>query len=151
MLTLVLISITILFFVVVLFKRMLNNLLPVPICALCISVAGTWLWMLLLKIFGYSINIPLLAILMGESVTGILYRGVYVVKPKFRITAQLSLLFVLFGTTLVYFLITGVFELAALFILVPVTVFVLFLSLTRSSPHSTSGKQLRKQLEHCCD
>ena len=46
----------------------------IRVCLICTAVAGTWLTMLLLRTLGYSISIPILAMLMGGSVVGIAYQ-----------------------------------------------------------------------------
>jgi hypothetical protein len=42
----------------------------VPICPVCIGVAGTWLWMVAARFGGYAVDTTLLGILMGASVVG---------------------------------------------------------------------------------
>jgi hypothetical protein len=42
----------------------------VPICPVCVGVAGTWLWMITARLGGYAVDTTLLGILMGASVVG---------------------------------------------------------------------------------
>lgn len=42
----------------------------VPICPVCVGVAGTWLWMIAARLGGYAVDSALLGILMGASVVG---------------------------------------------------------------------------------
>ena len=43
------------------------------ICPICVLVSMTWLTMLILKAFGYQVNEPILAMLMGGSAVGVSY------------------------------------------------------------------------------
>jgi len=42
----------------------------VPICPVCVGVAGTWLWMIAARLGGYAVDTTLLGILLGASVVG---------------------------------------------------------------------------------
>lgn len=148
MLTLALLSIVVLFILFVLLKPSLDKLLRIRFCALCASVASTWLWMLVLWLLQYPIDIPLLALLLGESITGIMYRLSYTLKPKKN--PLTGLFVILFGTTLAYVIMTGIFETASLWILVPVFVLVLIVSVIQRQPNAPGGRRLLRQLEHCC-
>jgi len=41
-----------------------------PVCPVCVGVAGTWLWMIAVRLAGYDVDATLLGILMGASVVG---------------------------------------------------------------------------------
>lgn len=41
-----------------------------PVCPVCVGVAGTWLWMIVARLAGYAVDTTLLGILMGASVVG---------------------------------------------------------------------------------
>lgn len=41
-----------------------------PVCPICVGVAGTWLWMIAARFAGYPVDAALLGILMGASVVG---------------------------------------------------------------------------------
>jgi len=41
-----------------------------PVCPVCVGVAGTWLWMIAARLGGYAVDTTLLGILMGASVVG---------------------------------------------------------------------------------
>lgn len=150
MITLVLSIITLLFFFFALIKEIMEKILRVRLCALCMSVAVTWLGMFFLKSMGYAIDVVLLAILMGESITGILYRTVYSLKRKSGAASLLDLGILTVGTMGVYFLIKGVFEITAL--IIP---FLLFLSvfiqrIKKEKPKTKLAQGLVKKLEECC-
>ena len=41
-----------------------------PVCPVCVGVAGTWLWMIAARLGGIAVDTTLLGILMGASVVG---------------------------------------------------------------------------------
>jgi hypothetical protein len=41
-----------------------------PVCPVCVGIAGTWLWMIAARVAGYAVDTTLLGILMGASVVG---------------------------------------------------------------------------------
>lgn len=67
------ISITFLYFFLAL-TRLPWRLFKVHICVICASVALTWLVLLVFYLLGYAVDPIVLAILMGGSVVGIMYR-----------------------------------------------------------------------------
>jgi hypothetical protein len=77
--------------------------LPIKVCALCISVVLTWASLLVLYHAGHFHNVALLALLMGQSVTGFFYFVQKRVAPMLRV---FTLPFFLTLTTLFYFAIT---------------------------------------------
>lgn len=42
-----------------------------PLCPVCVGVAGTWLWMLAARLAGIAIDGAVLAMLLGASVVGV--------------------------------------------------------------------------------
>ena len=42
-----------------------------PVCPVCVGVAGTWLWMLAARLGGFAIDTVILGILLGASVVGV--------------------------------------------------------------------------------
>jgi len=48
--------------------------LRVPLCPICLGVGGTWLWMLIGRSLGYSVDAAMLSILLGGSVVGIAFQ-----------------------------------------------------------------------------
>ena len=51
-----------------------GRLLRIPLCPICTGVAGTWLWMLVARRYGYAIDAAMLSTLLGGSVVGIAYQ-----------------------------------------------------------------------------
>jgi hypothetical protein len=47
-----------------------GKLARLPVCPVCVGVAGTWLWMIAARLGGYAVDTTLLGILMGASVVG---------------------------------------------------------------------------------
>ena len=50
-----------------------NRLLKTRWCPICLGVGGTWLWMIVARFAGVSIDPTMLAILLGGSVAGTAY------------------------------------------------------------------------------
>ena len=42
-------------------------------CTVCVTVSLTWLFLLIVRLLGYSINPILIGVLMGESIVGLYY------------------------------------------------------------------------------
>lgn len=127
----------------------LKSVTPVKICALCASVATTWLGLLALKLVLGIGDMTLIAILMGESVTGIMYRLGYSMKQKRN--SLVDLLIIVSGTVIVYYMTTGVIETGAVVVLAIILVLALGTTVIRKNPASRISKQLQKGLEKCCE
>mgnify|MGYP001580438134 FL=1 len=149
MLTFILLIITVLFFVFTFFKRTLQKMLPFSFCALCTSVLLTWIGLLISSFVGGPSDIQLLAILMGESITGIMYK-LTLQQPLQPKNSALSLFILLLGTTLAYAVLTLTFPASTLFILIPLFFVSLLFSLPKKRSSSATTKTLREKLEHCC-
>ena len=50
-----------------------NRLLKTRWCPICLGVAGTWLWMIVARFSGVSVDPSMLSILLGGSVAGMAY------------------------------------------------------------------------------
>ena len=70
-----LITIPVLYFFTALIKPFLQPKLPFKLCAICVAVSLTWLLLLILWFFNFRISLLMIGILMGMSVTGIMYRA----------------------------------------------------------------------------
>ncbi|MDP4007583.1 MAG: hypothetical protein Q8P68_00140 [Candidatus Peregrinibacteria bacterium] len=75
-----LISIPVLYFIVALLKPYIR--LPFNICAICISVNLTWIALLTMWFYGFEVSIVTIGILMGMSITGIMYKSEDLYKEK---------------------------------------------------------------------
>ncbi len=84
-----------------------RKLLKTDICAICAAVSSTWLVLLALYYAGYRIDPLMPAILMGQSVTGLMY--LYerrVKKTNFRWPLAFRIFFPVGGTLVVYSVVT---------------------------------------------
>ncbi|MBI2672580.1 hypothetical protein HYX16_06620 [Candidatus Woesearchaeota archaeon] len=97
----ILLSIFVLYILFVFLKDGIYKVTKQKICALCAAVSLTWLTLLALNFFGYKIDSLILAILMGESVTGIAYLLDKRIKNKLYLSL-LRLFTIIFGTLAVY-------------------------------------------------
>jgi len=50
-----------------------NRLLKTRWCPICLGVGGTWLWMIVARLSGVSVDPSMLSILLGGSVAGMAY------------------------------------------------------------------------------
>lgn len=98
MLTSALSAIVVLFVLSLLVKKLVG----IKFCVLCVSVSLTWIGIFILVKLNRFQDITLLALLLGESVTGLYYFTQRRVPKELRI---FSLPFFLTLTTLAYFLV----------------------------------------------
>ncbi len=70
-----LITIPALYFLTALIKPALQPRLPFNLCAICAAVSLTWLTLLVLWLAGAAVSPTVLGILMGMSVTGMMYKA----------------------------------------------------------------------------
>lgn len=92
-------------------KDLINKIFKFKICAICATVVSTWIGLLILKLIGYNINQIILAVLMGQSVTGFMY----LLERRAKSTKNKRLLLmkplvILFGTLIAYLVISGVYQ-----------------------------------------
>ena len=69
-----LISIPVIYLLVAMLKPSIQTKLPFNVCAICIAVTTTWLILIVMWFFGVYVSLILLAILMGMSISGIMYK-----------------------------------------------------------------------------
>lgn len=105
MLIYTLVSIVLLYLIVVLVKDKLYKLTKIKLCAICAAVSLTWLLLIILKLSGYNLDILLIGILMGQSVTGIMYSLQEKIKNKLFLAFS-KLAAILLGTAIVYYFLT---------------------------------------------
>ena len=92
----ILVSITLLFFVLLIIKEFIGSKLKKNFCAICGAVVLTWLALLILYWLGIFQNKIILALLIGESALGIFYVVERKVREKlkiFRLPFLLTLIF----------------------------------------------------------
>ena len=81
----ILVSITLLFFVLLIIKEFIGSKLKKNFCAICGAVVLTWLALLILYWLGIFQNKIILALLIGESALGIFYVVERKVREKLKI------------------------------------------------------------------
>ncbi|MDP2624970.1 MAG: hypothetical protein Q8P27_02170 [Candidatus Peregrinibacteria bacterium] len=98
-----LITIPVLYFLVALTKPYVQPKLPFKLCAICVAVSVTWLFLLVLWFLDFSVDSTVIAILMGMSVTGIMYRAEdFYKRHKIKNFWFVRLVIMLSGFTLIY-------------------------------------------------
>ena len=142
MLTNALLAIIVLFILSLVAKKMVG----IKFCVLCVSVSLTWIGIFILVKLNRVGDLTLLALLLGESVTGIYYFTQRRVPKELRI---FSLPFFLTLTTLAYYVVnplTSIFLIAALLFGVWVVSWIIF------SYRNDPGKRpLAQNVMDCCN
>lgn len=142
---LIIIAITGFFILLLAGKSFARRVVRKRVCVLCASVSLTWIALLFLHYLGFFPNSVLLAVLMGESVTGIYYVLERKVPEAYRL---FRLPFLLTATIAVYFLLDFSF-IDALTIFVIAIVWLLFgaVYLFRAAPRVRS---IGEKIIACC-
>ena len=136
------------------------------VCAICAAVSLTWIALLALKLAGLEISNLLLGILMGESVTGVMYLFENTAKKEGKHKMLwLKVFIILLGTALVYLFLTQGFSLGFILAFIISIIFaVIIYSILKSTKsnknnepiHKKYGKfekeikKLEEKFEHCC-
>lgn len=130
-----------LFIVSLLAKHLLNR----KFCVLCASVTITWLGLLGLYFFDLFHDTILIAILMGQSITGLYY---FVDKRVAKPLKVFTLPFLLTLTAVVYMLIKTRVIMAAFVLLLAIWLVCWLIFVYRGDP---GKKPLVKALMECCE
>lgn len=143
-----LIAIPVIYFLIALLKPYLQKAVPFNICAICLAVSLTWLALLPLFFLGKIEPLPL-AILMGMSLTGIMYKLETIFKRhKLKNFWFARIALIVGGFYLISSLLDknwNLFTLIAIF--VPISI---FLSAFFFQGSQTPTKEIKKRLEDCC-
>ena len=133
-------------------REWIGRHLSVKICAICAAVATTWAMLLILRTLRIADDSILLGILMGESVTGLMY---LFDRKAGKNMALLNTGMLVIGTYLVYIVVTGGLGLrpAATLMIMAAVFYVIYAGLKGNDGKGLSKevKKLEKKLEHCCD
>ena len=122
-----------------------KNLVNKAFCSLCVAVASVWLVLLFLyKADRFSDEI-LLALLVGQSITGIFYLAYRKLPKSLRI---FSLPFFLSLTAVLYMLITADIQLAVFILLLVLWLAAWIIFTYRNDP---AKKAVAKILAKCCE
>lgn len=136
----VFLAITFIFILAVLARRVTKA----KVCAICVSIAATWLGLLALYKINKFHDAILLSLLMGQSITGVFYWIRHQVPAALQIFA---LPFLLTLTAAFYFLITNNFVLPALGLLALIWIAAWFIFTYRNDP---GKKPIADAAMDCC-
>jgi len=128
----------------------LRRLTRWPLCPICLGVGGTWLWQLVWREMGYSVDTTVLAILLGGSTAGIAYLLEKRLPPG-RSALWWKTLFIPTGFVLAYAMVLTNWTLAALALMTAVFLAVFFLrSTSTGAAPSQTVDELKRKMEQCC-
>ena len=139
-LSLVLISLLLIFGIVLL----LRSFLSLQVCALCVAVSATWIVLLVLFYTGTSIDPVLVSILMGGSIVGSLYLLEEKLPEKYHI---FRLPFFLTLVSLGYFVVTAATALTPILIVLAIWFLSAVLFFWR---HQPGVNKVVKKIINCC-
>lgn len=143
-----LILIPALYFVIALSKPFMQKVLPFKICSICLAVSITWLC-LLAPFFLEKIDSMPIAILMGMSLTGVMYKLEAIFEQhKLQNFWFARIVLVVGGVYLISALLEENWNLLTLLIvLIPISIFTTALLFQGDKAPS---KGIKKRLEDCC-
>lgn len=152
-----LITIPFFYFLVALLKPRFQSKISFNICAICLSVALTWIILLTMLSLGQKIDTNLLAILMGMSLTGIMYKleNIYK-KNKIRNFWLIRLIIIIGGLYAVFYLLNSEFNKTVFILIASSLLIFLFTFLFQGITHKEVDKENRdkseiiKRLDNCC-
>ncbi len=127
-----------------------RKVLPFPVCPICIGVAGTWLWMLAVRLAGFAFDASMLAILLGGSVVGIAYQ-LEKHLPQGRSPLLWKTLFLPIGFAAAYGVAIphwSLLAVASVALMVLTTVF--FVQCRHSEKNSAAVAKLERDMKKCC-
>lgn len=156
----VLASITILYFLFAFWSERIKKIVGRKICAICAAVSLTWSGLLLLRLIGFKIEPLIIAILMGQSIVGIMYKAEeYFKEKKLEKFWLVRILTIVGGTLLIYWLLKANYLLTFL-LLIGGGILLIFVLSTASGkevenqPKSKERRKaiskLEKMMEDCC-
>ncbi len=127
-----------------------SRILRFPLCPICAGVAGTWLWMVVARQFGFAVDASMLPTLLGGSVVGIAYQ---LERRLAKRRSQLlwKTLFIPAGFAAAYALAAAHWALLAMALVVLLLLTACFL-LPRGSAKTSSAtvQELENKMKNCC-
>ena len=123
---------------------LVRNVLMRRLCALCMSISGSWLILLLLYKLDRFHDPVLLALLMGQSVTGAFY---FLQRKLARSLRVFTLPFILTSTVLAYWIVGGIVAVLPVFgflFLLWVAGYILFVA------NRDKGSRVTRAAITCC-
>lgn len=154
-------SITVLYFLLAFLGKTIKKIVGKKICAICTAVSLTWLGLLSLWLIGFNIDPLIIAILMGQSVVGIMYQSEkYFKQKKLKKFWLVRILIITLGTLFVYLLLKKIwFPLLILIALaIPLTLMLWLVIFTEGGEEAKKTSKtfkkavldLEKMMEDCC-
>lgn len=127
-----------------------SRMLRVPLCPICAGVAGTWLWMVVARHFGFAVDISMLPTLLGGSVVGVAYQ-LERRLAKGRSPLLWKTLFIPAGFAAAYALAVAHWALLAT-VLVALLLLTAYFLLPRGSAKTSSSavQALESKMKNCC-
>lgn len=155
-------SITVLYFLLAFLSKTIKKIVGKKICAICAAVSLTWLGLLFLWLAGLNIDPLIIAILMGQSIVGIMYKAEeYFKQKKLKKFWLVRILIITLGTLFVYLLLKKIwFTLLILIALAFPIALILWLMIFAEGEKGEAKKtsksfkkavlDLEKMMEDCC-
>ncbi len=99
-------SIAVLFVLFALVKSRIKKIAKYDLCAICAAVSITWIATIIIALLGYKIDKVLLAVLMGQSIAGMMY----LLEEKFKTKRSylIKLGTIIGGTIIAYYVIQNI-------------------------------------------
>lgn len=154
-----LIAIPVIYVSVAYIKPRLRAVVPLNICAICVAVSLTWLGLLLARVFGMEVSPLMIGILMGMSVSGLMYKlEAFYRKKAVQNFWFVRLILVVAGLYGVFMLLTERWNMLAALVVFAVIAIIIasffFQGLTHEDVIKEVGKEkkgsLIKKLDNCC-
>ncbi len=152
-----LISIPVIYLAVALIKPYINSKLPFNMCAICAAVSLTWLSLLVMWFMGYTVSILALGILMGMSVTGIMYKSEGLYKNfKIKNFWFVRLVIIIGGFYGIYFFLQNEWQIFSLIAISSLFLIIIASFLFQGVTHREALKEVKKKssivqkLDNCC-
>ena len=161
----VVISITVLYFLLAFLKPIVTRSIKIFFCSICYAISITWLWLLVLLILGFRFDTKILALLLGMSVVGIMYQlEDYFKEKKKKMFWLLRIILIDTGILLIWGIVFGsfvVFLVGLAGVLILILLFFYILSQKESiiekieeilpgKKTTKALKELEERLENCC-
>lgn len=142
-------SIIILYFLAAWLRPLLGRLFGFRPCAICAAVSITWLALLPLWFLGKEVDLLVVALLVGGSIVGLMYRaekklgsgGYFWLLRLLLIVGGISAVYLFLREVWLWFIIVS-------FVFIFLLLWVYLASFNKKQPGSG---ELQKKLEHCCD
>jgi len=152
-----LISIPLFYFLVAMIKPSIQPKLPFNLCAICVAVSSTWLILLVLWFLEAPVSLVTLGILMGMSVTGIMYKseGLYQ-KLKIKNFWFVRLVIIIGGFYGIYAFLQKEWSVFSLIAIGSILLIVITSFLFQGVTHREALKEVKKKnpivqkLDNCC-